>query len=178
MTPSMIVNKTDSLSDRVPPKGTDIKLVTPMTPEQVQQTIEAAERFPMERVVARYIMDKGVDHATAAIHERELKRFLALCAIYGGPIGMRGDVDDLWHTFLMFTQDYRRFCTEVAGDFIHHAPNDEDVSQDEVRSAALRFDAAYAAAFGAKPREDVWPSHAVKRGSSVLCCFSTGRPAF
>lgn len=127
-------------------------------------------------MVARYIKDEGVGSAIAAVHERELKRFLALCAIYGAPIGMRGEVDELWHTFLMFTQDYQRFCTEVAGGFIHHAPNDEDVSHEQARYAALRFDAAYVAAFGTKPSEDVWPLASAKRGSCFFCVATVVPP--
>jgi len=36
------------------------------------------------------------------------------------------EIDDMWHTFLMFTQDYANFCECYFGKFIHHAPRDEN----------------------------------------------------
>lgn len=56
------------------------------------------------------MMDNNISAELAATHERELKRFLAICIIYQEPIGMRGAVDELWHTFIMFTKNYASFC--------------------------------------------------------------------
>lgn len=35
------------------------------------------------------------------------------------------ELDDMWHTFLLFTQDYQQFCLNHFGYFIHHHPFDE-----------------------------------------------------
>jgi hypothetical protein len=32
-------------------------------------------------------------------------------------------MDDMWHTFLLFTVDYHEFCQRYFGKFIHHVPN-------------------------------------------------------
>ncbi len=32
------------------------------------------------------------------------------------------NIDDMWHTFLLFTKDYLSFCTEYLGRFYHHSP--------------------------------------------------------
>lgn len=32
------------------------------------------------------------------------------------------EMDDLWHTFLLFTREYQTFCQENFGRFIHHVP--------------------------------------------------------
>ena len=55
-------------------------------------------------------------------HEREIKRFLALSSLYPGRYGMRGPLDELWHTFIIFTSWYARFCKRLGGGFIHHFP--------------------------------------------------------
>ena len=55
-------------------------------------------------------------------HEREIKRFLALSAINPGKYGMRGPLDELWHTFIIFTSAYANFCRLLGGGFIHHLP--------------------------------------------------------
>jgi hypothetical protein len=31
-------------------------------------------------------------------------------------------VDDAWHEFILFTQQYRRFCAGAFGHFLHHTP--------------------------------------------------------
>ncbi len=31
-------------------------------------------------------------------------------------------VDDLWHEFILFTRDYKKFCDEAFGTFLHHTP--------------------------------------------------------
>ena len=33
------------------------------------------------------------------------------------------EIDDMWHTFLLFTKDYAGFCQQYFGEFIHHLPN-------------------------------------------------------
>lgn len=36
------------------------------------------------------------------------------------------DIDNMWHTFLLFTKDYHDFCTRyLAGHFLHHFPEIE-----------------------------------------------------
>ncbi len=36
------------------------------------------------------------------------------------------EIDDMWHTFLLFTKDYMSFCEHYFGDFIHHSPTTDD----------------------------------------------------
>ena len=57
----------------------------------------------------------------------ELKRFFRLAVKYDEPIAMVSDaVDKLWHTFLIFTPQYRRFCDDAFGEFIDHQPHTGD----------------------------------------------------
>jgi hypothetical protein len=32
------------------------------------------------------------------------------------------EIDDMWHEFILFTQDYADFCNHYFGEFIHHKP--------------------------------------------------------
>lgn len=36
------------------------------------------------------------------------------------------EIDDMWHTFLLFTKEYMVFCKEYLGRFFHHCPTTED----------------------------------------------------
>lgn len=46
------------------------------------------------------------------------------------------EIDDMWHTFLLFTQDYSTFCDRYFGRFLHHVPNvdkgNQDIKRDEI----------------------------------------------
>lgn len=33
------------------------------------------------------------------------------------------EIDEMWHEFILFTQDYTDFCLKYFGDYIHHLPN-------------------------------------------------------
>lgn len=32
-------------------------------------------------------------------------------------------VDEAWHTFILFTKDYHKFCKKVFGSYFHHTPS-------------------------------------------------------
>jgi hypothetical protein len=58
--------------------------------------------------------------------------FLALCVINSSTkYVMSGPIDELWHSFILFTKIYHQFCYLVAGHYIHRdlvhqsVPNDK-----------------------------------------------------
>lgn len=38
------------------------------------------------------------------------------------PRSMR-EIDEMWHEFILFTQDYSDFCYQYFGEYMHHLPN-------------------------------------------------------
>jgi len=53
----------------------------------------------------------------------EFKRFMGLAALgYRGLAVPNEDVDNVWHTFLLFTREYALFCRKAVGAFVHHVP--------------------------------------------------------
>lgn len=38
------------------------------------------------------------------------------------PRSMR-EIDEMWHEFILFTQDYSDFCNQYFGEYMHHLPN-------------------------------------------------------
>lgn len=135
-----------------------------------RDVIQRAELFDMSKVVGRYCSDNGVDRVEGERRARELVRFLAICATAREPIGMAGPIDELWHTFLMFTREYSAFCASVAGRFIHHIPSDEDDAMfGVVPHPYERFLTRYNTAFG-EPPSDLWPSAAAGCRSCANGC--------
>jgi hypothetical protein len=133
-----------------------------VTPED-EAVVARVLNYPMDTVMARYRDEYNVPVQLAAEHELALKRYLALTIINpSGFYGMRGPVDDLWHTFILFTKEYARFCEETAGCFIHHDPvsmSDEGEmakSPDEVNPYLVML-RDYEAVFGEPPPPHIWP---------------------
>lgn len=38
------------------------------------------------------------------------------------PRSMR-EIDEMWHEFILFTEDYMNFCNKFFGEYMHHLPN-------------------------------------------------------
>lgn len=86
-------------------------------------------------VTARFAEDFGVSQGDAEEIFTECKRWLWLCAKRKRELESgRGEsfvvplfneafaIDLMWHTFLLFTEDYARFCEQKFGFFVHHYP--------------------------------------------------------
>jgi hypothetical protein len=85
--------------------------------------IQNVMNYEMPHIIARYCKDYNVSLEQAKLYEVELKRYLILAADDDEAVGMMSkEVDDLWHTFLLFTKDYQAFCNDMFGTFIHHVP--------------------------------------------------------
>jgi hypothetical protein len=87
--------------------------------------IQKVMDFPMRHILDRYKKDYKVTEETAKLHEKELKRYLIIAAenLPEKNVDMFSpEVDNLWHTFLLFTREYQKFCCELLGIFVHHTP--------------------------------------------------------
>ena len=51
------------------------------------------------------------------------------------------EIDDMWHTFLLFTKDYADFCEKYIGKYFHHSPNNntEEITKSEFEIDFTRF---------------------------------------
>lgn len=120
------LKSTTAVSKKSPNKGIDIQKVMD---------------YQMPHIIARYRKDYKTSEENAKVHEIELKRYLILAgdSDAGDSIGMMStEVDNLWHTFLLFTKEYQAFCNDMFGKFIHHCPKiDEEVNKIDSRTITL-----------------------------------------
>jgi len=78
-----------------------------------------------QRLVGRLQKDHGYTEAEATGIILATFDFLRLIALNPGICFAPSEkVDDGWHTFLLYTREYRAFCHHIAGRFIDHAPAD------------------------------------------------------
>ncbi|MER5348968.1 hypothetical protein ABT093_01330 [Kitasatospora sp. NPDC002551] len=77
------------------------------------------------RLVARIVKDEDMDQALAERVMDQALAFLGACAANpDAGLSPSGLVDVGWHTFILHTRDYAKFCRSVAGRFLHHVPTD------------------------------------------------------
>src|SRR6266446_4491330 len=92
------------------PSSISTSLKTPNKKIDIQKVMD----YPIPHIIARYRKDYNVSQDDAKIHEIELKRYLILAADISDDTEnldmMSTKVDNLWHTFLLFTKDYQIFC--------------------------------------------------------------------
>ncbi len=158
-----------------PPLPTTKKNGGSLPDEQAQsEIVHRAMKFNIKDVVARYMKDEGLTKQIALEHEREMKRFLAMCAMHPKACyGMKGPIDEIWHTFLMFTRDYAEFCQQVAGRFIHHVPETGKCKSKSSKNY-LVFLSDYETVFGHPAPEQYWPRPALRGKPETSQCSGCG----
>jgi hypothetical protein len=54
----------------------------------------------------------------------EFRKYLMLITLGHRSVAMTSrEVDEVWHTFILFTRDYTSFCNDVFGNYLHHQPS-------------------------------------------------------
>jgi hypothetical protein len=65
-------------------------------------------------------------------------------------------VDEIWHSHILFTRSYARFCQETRGELLHHDPGGGEADEERFRQAYRRTVLRYEDEFGPPP-EAYWP---------------------
>lgn len=98
------------------------------------------------------------EYAERAIFE--YKRFCVLASVSGHMVTPSQDVDRVWHTHLLYTQEYwENFCPKFLGMRLHHGPTKGGSSENtKFEDAYLNTIASYIWFFQSPPPNDIWPS--------------------
>ena len=82
------------------------------------------------------------DQSRLTASVEEYRKWLYLCKIKkrsDGILGMAAtpgsrDVDEVWHTHILFTRKYAEDCDKLFGHFLHHQPSEESTGRDDSSS--------------------------------------------
>lgn len=97
-------------------------------------SLERVDAFEFPDAVYKFVEYYDVGEREAEAFFFETKRWLWLCAtsLYERASGQNPPellitgslywLDEMWHIFLQFTEEYDRFCREYLGTFLHHRP--------------------------------------------------------
>jgi hypothetical protein len=87
-------------------------------------------QYTNEAVVLRFMETWELPRADADDLFEQMKKWLWLSAVSTGIDGAHGLaisqstklLDEMWHTFILFTSDYRSFCDRHFGFYLDHGP--------------------------------------------------------
>ena len=148
-------------------------MLTPLgTPGARRRVIARAMGFPLDPIVDRFRQEQGLAKADAQALARELRRYLAICAICSHQrVPMEGPVDDLWGLFMAHQDRYDDFCSLVAGTLIFRDIEKKVRSRRRRLADARRFARLYRRIFGEPAPEAYWPGVALlnhyRRGGNM-----------
>lgn len=130
-------------------------------PLEKQESVYKILSYPFSQVKAKILKDGRLSEELVDEAINEFRKYLILILLGYKGIGMISkEVDEVWHTFILFTRDYAAFCEDVFGYFVHHQP-DTPVTPINKKVARAKFIKAYTTVFG--------ELHPIWKGGSVDC---------
>lgn len=99
-------------------------------------TLEKVLAYKNDDVIHKFLSLYKIPYAEAEDIFQETKRWLWMCAKLSSARQAKGPekvpqaaidramivIDEMWHTFILFTPDYTGFCLNHFGFYIHHLP--------------------------------------------------------
>jgi len=95
---------------------------------RTRPTLARALAYSNPEILYKFMERWSVTEAAAAELFTETKRLLWVKHVSesrGAPFGIDPALrilDEMWHTFVLFTREYAAYCDRVYGEFLHHAP--------------------------------------------------------
>lgn len=136
----------------------------PASARLVRAELRRVLQYRNPDVVDRFHSQFAISRAEAQSIFRETLKWVWLCAearhertdgIHVPPLYIDRNllvIDEMWHNFILFTQDYARFCEKHFAFFVHHnptPPRKRTVRKEQLSSS----DSAYTATRKARERQ-------------------------
>jgi hypothetical protein len=109
-------------------------------------------------IITKFCSEYDIEQELAKEYFIEVKKFLYLCSNTTDRLAPSAEIDKIWHTFILFTKDYRQYCMHFLGKFIDHMPevkNDTVELEEPKENCLLNTLTHYQIAFG-ELNNEVW----------------------
>ena len=120
-----------------------------------QTKINLAMSYENNDIVAKFCDEHGLDEELGKQYFQEVKKFLFLCANSSARLAPSIEIDKIWHTFILFTKEYRQYCLQFLGKFIHHVPEVRKESSEQKENCLQNTIEHYTSIFG-EINNEVW----------------------
>src|ERR1700730_18001638 len=88
---------------------------------EISQAVHEIDRLNLSFLKSNFMKEGEYSETDFDEASTNLKRFFALTLHHEGPLAITSRaVDDLWHTFILFTPQYREFCERAFGGYVDH----------------------------------------------------------
>jgi hypothetical protein len=105
-------------------------------------SLRRALRYQNRDVVVKFARHFQVAEAESAAVFEECKKWLWLNALPDAPLLFMSEatliIDEMWHTFVLYTREYTEYCGSRFGRYVHHTP--DTLRQQASRERALARD--------------------------------------
>ncbi|RYY02200.1 MAG: hypothetical protein EOO53_14290 [Gammaproteobacteria bacterium] len=99
--------------------------------------------YKNQNVIISFTQKYDVDVETATIIFEDMIRFLTLSRLDDESLCVIDDpiliIDEMWHLFILSTQDYFLFCKSFFGEYIHHKPTIKKPEKSRNQGITLQF---------------------------------------
>ena len=128
--------------------------LAPATLIELNRRLETLNSYDMWFVAERIQKDNLMPASEITKSISLFKQFAAMFAAGYPNLNMPiKNVDAVWHTFILFTEEYADFCDRYLGKFLHHKPTTSRTIPG--KASALDFFEVYEQVFGQDLRSDV-----------------------
>ncbi len=112
-------------------------------------TTDLALSYENNDIIEKFKTEYGIENEEfAKEYFIEVKKFLYLCAKTTDRLAPSAEIDKIWHTFILFTKDYRQYCMNFLGKFIDHVPEVKKDSTEPKENCLLNTITHYEMVFG------------------------------
>lgn len=137
----------------------------PLNAKQIAR-LWAIEKYDLWFVTERIAKEGSIDQHRIDEAVSEFRKYMALISLGYQDLGMHSkEVDEVWHSFILFTTEYIDFCQKACGQMIHHRPNTSRRPQLSMSSVQV-FKDAYKRFFG--PLPPIWFTESQLANREVL----------
>ena len=126
-----VITRTQAVC-RGSPKSLNISdQIIPKLSVKTLESLSKLDKYQIPSGVVERLRQKKIFNEMTDVQLKEIldefKKYIALVLINyrnGKKVEMVSElVDEVWHTFILFTNEYRKFCEAIIGEYIHHEPN-------------------------------------------------------
>lgn len=94
--------------------------------------------YKNEDVILSFTQKYEINEETATKIFEDMIRFLSLSRIKGEDLCVIDDpiliIDEMWHLFILHTQEYFKFCRRYFGEYMHHHPTVRRPTEKQIRA--------------------------------------------
>lgn len=117
--------------------------------------INLALSYENADIIEKFCSEYGFEQELAKEYFIEVKKFLYLCSNTTEKLAPSAEIDKIWHTFILFTKEYRQYCIHFLGKFIDHVPEVKKDTAPPKENYLLNTITIYESVFG-ELNNEVW----------------------